>query len=175
MLTQPPDYIPQAYQLYNTYYGTYSPYIAPILRAILLTQSYFYRYIFPTIYPLYTLSNNALHSMSSDSPDLVTLAALAIVFIISIRVLDYMRKTVIGWITFAIKFGMWAAVALVGVYVYQRGVEQSLEDFGWVWGLLQGLGEEGEKVGGAKARGRERDARRMAGAGKRGRTRGGGW
>lgn len=86
-----------------------------------------------------------------------------------------MRKTIIGWITFGLKFGMWIAVALVGVYVYQRGVDRSLEDFGWVMGLLQGLEGEGEVVGKQKARGRERDARRMAGAGKRGRTRGAGW
>lgn len=66
-------------------------------------------------------------------------------------------------------------MALVGIYVYQRGFDQSLEDFGWVWGLLQALGEEGEVVGRQKARGRERNARRMAGAGKRGRTRGAGW
>ena len=86
-----------------------------------------------------------------------------------------MRKAVIGWITFALRFGAWISVALVGIYVYQRGFDQSLEDFGWAWGLLQGLGEEGEAVGRQKARGRERNARRMAGAGTRGRTRGAGW
>ena len=76
-----------------------------------------------------------------------------------------MRKTIIAWIALAIRLGMWLVVGFVGVYVWQRGVEQSVEDFGWVWGLLAGLGEEGERIGGKKAQGRERDARRMRGPG----------
>ena len=79
------------------------------------------------------------------------------------------------WIGLAIRMGLWLTVGLLGVYVWQRGFDQSLEDFGYVWGLLQGLGDEGERIGRQKLRGRERDARRMAGAGKRGRTRGAGW
>lgn len=75
----------------------------------------------------------------------------------------------------AIRLVMWAVVAGLGVYVWQRGVEQSVEDFGWVWGLLAGLGEEGKKIGGRKAAGRERDARKMTGSGPRRRTRGAGW
>lgn len=59
---------------------------------------------------------------------------------------------------------MWGVVAGLGFYVWQRGVEQSVEDFGWVCGLLAGLGEEGKDIGGRKAAGRERDARRMAGS-----------
>ena len=86
-----------------------------------------------------------------------------------------MRKTIIYWISVAIRMALWVAVLGVGVYVWQRGLEQSLEDFGWMWGLLEGLGEEGKKIGGAKAGRRERDARKMSGTGKRGRTRGAGW
>ena len=106
------------------------------------------------------------------------------------------------------RMALWLTVGGVGLYVWQRGFDQSVEDFGYIWGFLlvifsdslfplspcfggrrtistrgsltpksfrQGLGDEGERIGGQKARGRERDARRMAGAGKRGRTRGAGW
>lgn len=165
-----PEYLPQAAQLYNEYYYPYQTYLAPIYRILLFTSSYFYRYIFPILYPLYRLSNNALQSLSSDSPDIVTLLILAGVLIASLKVLDYMRKTIMYWVSVAIKLALWVVVAVVGVYVYQRGLEQSVEDFGWVWGLLAGLGEEGQRVGGRKAAYRERDAREMAG--KRGRTRG---
>lgn len=79
------------------------------------------------------------------------------------------------WVGLAFKMGLWLAVGGLGWYVWQRGFDQSVEDFGYVWGFLQGLGDAGERIGGQKARGRERDARRMAGAGKRGRTRGAGW
>lgn len=173
--TSVPDYLPQAAHFYNSYYQPYASYLKPIYRTLFLTQSYFYRYIFPTLYPLYTLSNNALQSLSSDAPDLLTLGILAAILFISLKVLDYMRKTIVYWISVAIRLAMWGTVAGVGIYVWQRGAEQSVEDFGWVWGLLAGLGEEGKKVGGQRAAGRERDARRMAGSGPRGRTRGAGW
>lgn len=169
------DYLPQAAYFYNTYYHPYRTYLAPIYRVIYTSQAYFFRYVFPTIYPLYKLSNNALQSLNSDAPDIFTLGMLAVVLIISIKVLDYMRKTVIYWISLAIRLGMWVTVLGIGVYVWQRGVEQSIVDFGWVWGLLEGLTEEGEKVGGVRAGARDREARKMASRGPRGRTRGGGW
>lgn len=169
------DYLPQAAYFYNTYYRPYAPYLAPIYRALFLAQSYFYRYVFPVLYPLYTICNNALQSLSSDAPDLLTLGILAIVLFISLKALDYMRRTIVYWISLAIRLGMWAALIGAGIYVSQRGVEQSVEDLGWVWGLLAGLGEEGGKLGGQKAKGKQRAARRMAGSGPRRRTRGAGW
>lgn len=121
------------------------------------------------------LSNNALHSLSTDAPDILTLAILAIALIISLRILDYMRRTVLYWVRLAIRMGLWLAVGGLGFYVWRRGFDQSVEDFGFVWGFLQGLGVEGERIGGQKARGRARDAERMTGVGRRGRTRGAGW
>ena len=72
--------------------------------------------------------------------------------------------------------------------MYQRGVEQAIEDFGWVLGLLSGWEREGEVVGkrraGRKAREVHGMGRRREGSGYaagpgartgRGRTRGGGW
>ena len=169
------EYIPQAAYFYNNYYRPYAPYLAPIYRVLFLSQSYFYRFIYPTLYPLYTLSNNALHSLSSDSPDLLTLGLLAALLFISMKTLDYMRRTIVYWISLAIRLGMWGAMIVVGVYVWQRGMEQSVEDFGWMWGLLAGLADEGQQVGGRKAGGSERAARRMAGSGPKRRTRGAGW
>ena len=83
-----------------------------------------------------------------------------------------MRRTILYWIGLAIRLGLWVAIGGLGLYVWQRGFDQSVEDFGYIWGFLQGLGYEGERVGGQKARGKERDARRMAGTNTRGRTRG---
>ena len=170
-----PEYLPQAAYFYNTYYQPYAPYLAPIYRAIFLSQSYFYRYVFPALYPLYTLCNNSMKSLSTDAPDLLTLGILAAVLIISLKTLDYMRRTIIYWISLAIRFGMWVTIIGLGFYVWQRGAEQSVEDFGWVWGLFEGLGKEGQNIGGRKAAGKERAARRAAGSGSRGRTRGAGW
>lgn len=115
-----PDYLPQAARFYNDYYHPYRTYLAPIWRTLYLTQSYFYRYIFPTLYPLFNLSNSALKSLSSDTPDILTLVGLAIVLIISFKALDYMRKTIIAWIALVIRLGIWMLVGFVGVYVWQR-------------------------------------------------------
>ncbi|KAG8533318.1 uncharacterized protein KY384_002101 [Bacidia gigantensis] len=171
------DYLPQLYYLYNTYNTTYHPYVAPIYRFVLLTQSYFFRYIFPTIYPLYTVANSALHTLSSDSPDLVTLLCLAVILIISMKALEYMRKTVIFWLSLILRLGLYALLLGVGVYVWQRGLDQSLEDFGFLWGLFEGLSEEGQKVGNRRAKGREWEARnvRAGSTRKRGGARGSGW
>ena len=168
LLTSCLDLFPQAIIFYNNYYY----YIAPLYRIILRSQSFFYRSIFPTLYPIYVLSNNALQSLSTDAPDILTLAILAGALIISFRVLDYMRRTILYWIGLAIRLGLWVAIGGLGLYVWQRGFDQSVEDFGYIWGFLQGLGYEGERVGGQKARGKERVARRMAGSNTRGRTRG---
>ena len=170
-----PGLFPQAAPLYNAYYNHYQPYVAPLYRILFSSQSFFYRRIFPTLYPIYVLSNNALHSLSTDAPDILTLAVLAIALIVSLRILDYMRRTIMYWVGLAFKMGLWILIGGLGVYVWQRGFDRSVEDFGHVWGFLEGLGNEGERIGGQKARGRERDARRMAGAGRRGRTRGAGW
>ena len=83
-----------------------------------------------------------------------------------------MRRTILYWVGLAIRLGLWIAIGALGLYVWQRGFDQSVEDFGYIWGFLQGLGQEGERVGAQKARGKERYARRMAGTNKRGRTRG---
>ncbi|MCJ1273671.1 hypothetical protein MMC21_001464 [Puttea exsequens] len=167
------DYLPLAARYYHDYYYPYQQYLYPIYRFLLRTQSIFFRHVYPFLYPLYTLSNRALQSLSSDSPDILSLLALSFLVIISVRIFDYMRRWIISWFAFAIRVGMWLAVGLVGIYVYNRGVEQSVEDFGYIWGLLEGLGQEGQRAGGRKAAGRERDARRMAGGAGRRRTRGG--
>ena len=70
---------------------------------------------------------------------------------------------------------MYVSIVIMGMWVYQRGVEQSLEDVGWIVGLLAGLGEQGEKVGHARAAGRAREARKIPKGSPRGRTRGAGW
>lgn len=113
--------------------------------------------------------------LSADAPDMGTLVLLAIVLFISIKFLDILRRTILGWIKMVLKLGMWVLVAAVGLYVWQRGLEQSLEDFGWALGFIAGLENEGERIGSMKASRRVRDANRIPTSGRRGRTRGAGW
>ena len=169
------DYLPTLFTLYNDYYAPYEPYIRPYKRYIYLAQSYSYRYVFPALYPVYRFTTFLLSRVLNDNPDIWTLVVLAIVLFISMKALDILRRQIIYMISVTLRLLLWGTVALVGFYVYQRGVEQTLEDAGWLMGFLNGLGDEGEKIGKAKGRQKMADARRASAAGPRGRARGGGW
>ncbi|KAL8854586.1 MAG: hypothetical protein Q9221_000621 [Calogaya cf. arnoldii] len=166
---------PQLFHLYSTYYTPYATYIHPLRRAFLLTQSYFFRYAFPTLYPFYALTLRLCSSVLTKQPSLASLALLAILLLVSLKLMDVLRKAIISWITFAIRIIIYASVMLVGVWAYQRGLEQSLEDLGWIIGLFAELGDQGERMGHAKATRRAQEARKIPKGNHRGRTRGAGW
>ena len=110
-----------------------------------------------------------------DAPDMATLVFLAVMLFISLKVLNILRKTIFSWIRMMLKLGTWGLMAAAGLYVWLNGVEQSMEDLGWVVGFIAGLENEGEAIGNMKASRRIREARRIPTRGRRGRTRGAGW
>lgn len=180
------DYFPQALYYYTTYYRPYEAYLRPLRRGLYLSQSYFYRYFFPYLYPTYALLQRTLGGVlfggssnggKSGVPDLASLALLALLALLSFKLLDMVRRTIVYWIGVALRLALWLTVAAVGVYVWQRGLEASVEDLGWVLGYLAGLGDEGERIGKGRAARRERDARRIPRGqpGSRARTRGASW
>lgn len=169
------DYFPQAANFYATYCGPYEAYLRP-LRYVYLSQSYFYRHFFPYLYPIYALFERAIGTLTTDSPDLATLAFLALICLITLKLLDMLRRTVIYWTKVLFKLALYALMVGAGIYVWQRGIEQSLKELGWVVGLFMGLEDEGERIGRSRAAARDRDARRIPRhMGLRGRTRGAGW
>lgn len=113
--------------------------------------------------------------LSPDAPDIATLVLLAVILVISLKLLDIVRNTILFWIRMTLKLGMWVLVATIGLYVWLNGIEQSMESLGWVIGYLAGLENEGERLGSMKAASRTRDARRISTRGHRRRTRGAGW
>ncbi|KAI4193836.1 MAG: hypothetical protein LQ348_002762 [Seirophora lacunosa] len=169
------DNFPQLFHLYSTYYTPYSTYIRPLQRAFLLSQSYFFRYAFPTLYPVYALTNRLLSFALTEQPSLTSLALLAVLLIVSLKVLDMLRRAVVYWISVAIRLAMYAMALIVGMWIYQRGLEQTLEDLGWIAGLLAGLNEQGEKVGHAKASRSAKEARRIPKGSPKGRKRAAAW
>ncbi|MCJ1394036.1 hypothetical protein MMC18_006914 [Xylographa bjoerkii] len=168
------DYLPLFFNLYTTYYTPYEPYIRPFMRYVYYAQSYAYKYLFPTLWPLYRLTR-MIFSRLSDAPDIATLVVLIILAYISMKVLDILRRQIIYWISVTLKLLLWASLALIGFYVYQRGIEQSLEDLGWVLGYFAALEDEGERLGQTKGNSKMAQARRAERQAPRGRTRGGGW
>ena len=84
---------------------------------------------------------------TDETPTLTSIIALVVIAYISIKFLDILRRQIISFITFAIKTIMWISIAVIGIYVYNRGVEESFEDLMAVVGMFSALEKEGEKKG----------------------------
>lgn len=184
--------ISSAQSLYNDYYEPYATYIAPVRAAFFRCQALFFRVIYPTIYPFWKLANYGIRQLlknvidvQTDSPStdaLVSAVALFVVFILSLKVLGFVRRQIMWWISMATTILTWGGMAFVGWHVYTFGVEDSVaaaaDLLGMVIGALTGLSQEGTSRGGRLASEREWEAQRIrkqGGRGPAGRSRGGGW
>jgi len=175
------EHLPFLHDLYRTYYSPYSRYLAPVRRYAYFAHRHMGPYIYPYysyLRPLYNLTSSTLNSALNETPSLSTLALLALLLLFSLKALDMLRRTVMYWFGFAMRMGMWGAVAIVGVYVWQRGVEGSAEDLGVLWEWAMQMWEEQSQhaqgyQGGARKG--HKGARKGAGKAPRGRTRGSGW
>ncbi|ETN42249.1 uncharacterized protein HMPREF1541_04190 [Cyphellophora europaea CBS 101466] len=140
----------------------YSSTIAPLLPApIAATIEGAAAFVSSLIFPIFR------------SGDLPSIAALLVILWLSLRTLDYIRRSVIGWIFLFVKLAL-LALLLQGVwYVNAYGFEKALHDAGWVGGILWGWAEgawEGVDVGGNNG---VYGGYGAAGAGRRGK--GDGW
>lgn len=111
----------------------------------------------------------------TDAPDLATLVLLAVVLLVSVKIVNVVRRTVIYWIWLTVRLALWTAVAMVGVYAWQQGAEKTVEDLGWLVGFVAGLQDEGERIGNMRASRTAWEARGMSRNRSNGKTRGGGW
>ena len=84
---------------------------------------------------------------ASVMPDLMSLFLLAVIILISIKILDYAYRLVMFWIALAFKLVFWVSVLGLGWYVYNVGIENAGRGVGWVWGLICGfVGDFEEKT-----------------------------
>ena len=132
-------------------------------------REYINPYILSPLQSLFTgtAGNNSSGSSTNSGgmPDLLSLIALIVIAFISFKVLDYVRRVVMWWIMLALKLCLILVAVQVGWYVSQYGWEKTLNDAGWLWGLLEGfLGETGAQLGGSTRS-------RPTAAGTRGRNR----
>lgn len=72
-------------------------------------------------------------------PDLVSILLLAVILLISLKILDYARRVIVFWVSLVLRLVFWGALVGVGFYVYQNGVGKSVQDFGWAWGVVEGF------------------------------------
>jgi len=105
-------------------------------------------YVLPVLpEPLQSLSHNIspfLASISSTAMngDIVSFAALLLTIYLFVKIADYVRRSVFGWVIFFIKIAL-GLVALQAVfYINRNGMQKALSDAEWVLGLLWGLLEQ---------------------------------
>lgn len=86
--------------------------------------------------------------LASSTPDLVSVLLLALILLVSLKVLDYARRVVVFWITLALRLLFWGVVLSVAWYVYRFGWEKASADAGWLWGVAEGFVENFQARGG---------------------------
>ncbi|OJZ88161.1 hypothetical protein ASPFODRAFT_531582 [Aspergillus luchuensis CBS 106.47] len=81
----------------------------------------------------------SLLTSSMPMPDLVSIFILALVLIISLKILDYARRLVMFWVNLALRLLWWALVLGALWYVYSVGIEKTGRDLGWLVGVAGGF------------------------------------
>ncbi|KAJ5301861.1 hypothetical protein PENANT_c002G02713 [Penicillium antarcticum] len=100
------------------------------------------------IEPLSTL----LTSYSGAMPDLLSICLLAIIILVSLKILDYAFRMIMFWVVLAFRLVFWGSLIGVGYYVYRVGVEDAARDAGWLFGVVMGfVGDYVEKSQGRAA------------------------
>jgi hypothetical protein len=98
---------------------------------------------------------------STTMPDFMSALVLAGLLLVSLIILDYIRRFVVWWVMwwvrFIVRLVFWGSVIGVGVYVWNVGGEQAVQDAGRIWGFLMGFLEESVTIvegGGAGGKGK---------------------
>jgi hypothetical protein len=132
------------------------PLITPLHQICALYNGY----IFPLLpEPVQSLSESITPflttiSTAAMSGDMVSLAAFLLSVYLVLKIADYIRRSVIGWVLFFVKIALFILAVQVVFYVNRNGLQQALGDAEWLLGFLWGLVED--KVAAAAAAGDNR-------------------
>lgn len=82
-----------------------------------------------------------INSSEIQMPDLLSILILAVILLISLKILDYTRRMVMFWVRLAVKLVFWGLVLGVVWYGYTVGVERLGKEvgmcIGWVVGVVE--------------------------------------
>ncbi|PSR79428.1 hypothetical protein BD289DRAFT_455828 [Coniella lustricola] len=93
-----------------------------------------------TMAPLLAPLAARLHQLFLNSPDIVLLFLVVLLFVLAVQVLAWIRRMLL-WITGLIfKLALWAAVAAGVAFMWQRGPEQTVRDFAVLVSKIAGYG-----------------------------------
>ncbi|OAP62991.1 hypothetical protein AYL99_02218 [Fonsecaea erecta] len=105
-------------------------------------------YILPRLPdPVQTLSNHVSPVITSavsaaTSGDIVSLAAFLLAVYLTLKIADYIRRSVIGWVVLLFKLALVLVAVNCAFYVNRYGWQKALRDAEWIVGLLWGFVEE---------------------------------
>ena len=114
------DYAVQAHTLYTDL----DPYLSPIRRTLSSSISASSGRAIPLIRPYAARAA----AFAQDSPAIVSAILLVTVLYVAVQVLNAFRRMVVWWTKVIMKLLFWGAVGLVGSLIYQRGLEQCVQD-----------------------------------------------
>lgn len=113
----------------------------------------------PYIGQLTALGTNLLKTLSgigggsAESTALMSTVIMIVTLYLSLRVFNYFRRMMMGWIIFAVKFVLFLVGAQIVFYINKYGWENAMRDASWwgsiIWGFVEEV-LEGDK-GGKKA------------------------
>ncbi|KAL6706473.1 hypothetical protein ACN47E_005412 [Coniothyrium glycines] len=69
-------------------------------------------------------------------PDVASIMLVIVIFFVSMKILDMMYRAVIFWINLVFQLVLWGGMAVLGVWIYTRGVDgfvQDVTDLGHRW------------------------------------------
>ncbi|KAK5059733.1 hypothetical protein LTR84_009616 [Exophiala bonariae] len=120
----------------------------------------YYSYLHPLLpSPVQSLIENVAPILtqvitSATSGDLTTLLATLVVIYLSLRIADYIRRSVIAWVMFFFKIALVIALVNAAFYVNRVGLDKALEDAEWGWDLIWGLAQKAINGAGGGSAGR---------------------
>lgn len=76
------------------------------------------------------------------SGDITSIAALLVILYLSLRTMDYLRRSIFGWLFFFIKMAVVLILVQAAFDVSTYGWEKTLDRAGWLGGILWGWAEQ---------------------------------
>lgn len=112
------------------------------LSSVLIQLHDLYKtHIFPHLPPpLQSASSYVDPALASG--DIVSLAAFLLAVYLTLRIADYIRRSILSWIVLLLKIALLLLLVQGVVYVQQYGWQMALRDAGWLGGIVWNFVED---------------------------------
>lgn len=126
-----------------TLQNLYETYVVPQLPRPLQQISDQISDVLYQAYPLLSQTISfATNLANSSESSLLSLGILLITLYVGLRIANYIRQTIFGWIMLGVKLVLLLLLFQAVVYVNSYGLEKAIRDSSWAGGLLWGFIQE---------------------------------